>query len=82
MPGRNPGLAGGSIPFDPLILAANLLSNHEQLSETVSVAILVGQPDPGPVFCGWICPLGTFRRLPAALFSPRPDQGYALRFRR
>jgi MauM/NapG family ferredoxin protein len=70
--------------FDPLILATSLL-NHSQIVWRLFLSlILIGLTlILGRFFCGWICPLGTTldgcRRL---LFSPRPDQGYALRLRR
>ncbi len=70
--------------FDPLILAANLLNHGQIIWKLFLSLILVGLTLVlGRFFCGWICPLGTTldgcRHL---LFSPRPDQGYALRLRR
>ena len=70
--------------FDPLILAANLLTFSPMvwglLWSLVFVALTLVL---GRFFCGWVCPLGTTldgcRRL---LFSPRPDSGVALRWRR
>jgi MauM/NapG family ferredoxin protein len=70
--------------FDPLILTTNLLNFGPIVWKLFLSLILVGLTLVlGRFFCGWICPLGTTldgcRRL---LFSPRPDQGYAWRWRR
>jgi MauM/NapG family ferredoxin protein len=70
--------------FDPLILAANLLTFSPIVAGLfwslvfVALTFILGR-----FFCGWVCPLGTTldgtRRL---LFSPRPDRGVAARWRR
>jgi polyferredoxin len=70
--------------FDPLILAAHLLSFSPLVAGLfwsllfVALTFLLGR-----FFCGWICPLGTTldcaRRL---LFAPRTDRGVAARWRR
>ena len=70
--------------FDPLILAANLLTLSPLVWGLLWSLVFVGLTLVlGRFFCGWICPLGTtldgFRRL---LFSPRPDYGVARRWRR
>lgn len=70
--------------FDPLILAAHLISFSPLVAGLfwsltfVALTLILGR-----FFCGWVCPLGTTldgtRRL---LFAPRPDRGVALRWRR
>jgi MauM/NapG family ferredoxin protein len=70
--------------FDPLILAANLITFSPLVAGLfwsltfVALTLILGR-----FFCGWVCPLGTTldgaRRL---LFRPRPDQGVAARWRR
>ena len=70
--------------FDPLILAANLLTLSPLVWGLLWSLVFVGLTLVlGRFFCGWICPLGTTldgcRRL---LFSPRPDSGVARRWRR
>ncbi len=70
--------------FDPLILAANLLTFSPLVAGLfwsltfVALTLLLGR-----FFCGWVCPMGTTldgaRRL---LFRPRPDRGLAARWRR
>lgn len=70
--------------FDPLILAANLLTLSPLVWGLFWSLVLVGLTlGLGRFFCGWVCPLGTtldgFRRL---LFRPRPDSGLAARWRR
>ncbi|MGQ9688177.1 MAG: 4Fe-4S dicluster domain-containing protein [Desulfobaccales bacterium] len=70
--------------FDPLALAANLLTFSPLVPGLlwslvfVALTLILGR-----FFCGWVCPLGTtldgFRRL---LFPPRPDSGLADRWRR
>jgi len=70
--------------FDPLILAANLLTLSPLVWGLLWSLVFVGLTLVlGRFFCGWICPLGTTldgcRRL---LFTPRPDAGVAVRWRR
>ena len=70
--------------FDPLILAAQLLTFSPLVAGLFWSLILVAATFIlGRFFCGWICPLGTTldgaRRL---LFTPRPDRGVAARWRR
>jgi MauM/NapG family ferredoxin protein len=70
--------------FDPLILAAHLLTRSPLVWGLLWSLVFVGLTLVlGRFFCGWVCPLGTaldgFRRL---LFSPRPDSGVAARWRR
>ena len=70
--------------FDPLILAANLLTLSPLVWGLLWSLVFVGLTLVlGRFFCGWICPLGTTldgcRRL---LFTPRPDSGTAARWRR
>jgi len=70
--------------FDPLILAANLLTLSPLVWGLLWSLVFVGLTLVlGRFFCGWICPLGTTldgcRRL---LFPPRPDAGVAVRWRR
>jgi|UniRef100_A0A7C3UXP5 MauM/NapG family ferredoxin protein len=70
--------------FDPLILAAHLLTLSPLVWGLLWSLVLVGLTVVlGRFFCGWVCPLGTAldgcRRL---LFAPRPDYGSANRFRR
>ncbi|HAY22691.1 MAG TPA: hypothetical protein DCY27_11105 [Desulfobacterales bacterium] len=70
--------------FDPLILAAHVLTRSPLIRGLLWSLLLVGLTFVlGRFFCGWICPLGTTldgcRRL---LYSSRPDTGYALRLRR
>jgi MauM/NapG family ferredoxin protein len=70
--------------FDPLILAAQLLTFSPLVAGLFwSLTLVVLTFILGRFFCGWVCPLGTtldgFRRL---LFSPRPDRGVAARWRR
>ncbi len=70
--------------FDPLILAAHLLTRSPLVPALwwslvfVALTLVLGR-----FFCGWVCPLGTtldgMRRL---LFSPSPDRGVAARMRR
>ncbi len=70
--------------FDPLILAAHLLTLSPFIAGLwwallfVALTFILGR-----FFCGWVCPLGTtldgFRRL---LFRLRPDRGVAARWRR
>ncbi len=70
--------------FDPLILAAHLLTLSPLVWGLLWSLLFVGLTlILGRFFCGWVCPLGTaldgFRRL---LFRPRPDAGVADRWRR
>lgn len=70
--------------FDPLILAAHLLTLSPLVWSLLWSLIFVGLTLVlGRFFCGWVCPLGTTldgcRRL---LFTPRPDSGVAARWRR
>jgi len=70
--------------FDPLILAANLLTFSPLVAGLFLSLILVALTFIlGRFFCGWICPLGTTldcsRRL---LFKPRADRGVAAKWRR
>jgi MauM/NapG family ferredoxin protein len=70
--------------FDPLILAAQLLTFSPLVAGLFWSLLFVGLTFIlGRFFCGWVCPLGTsldgFRRL---LFIPRPDRGVADRWRR
>jgi MauM/NapG family ferredoxin protein len=70
--------------FDPLILAAHLLTLSPLVKGLLwSLVFVVLTFVLGRFFCGWVCPLGTtldgFRRL---LFRPRPDSGVADRWRR
>ncbi|MFA4904424.1 MAG: 4Fe-4S dicluster domain-containing protein [Desulfobaccales bacterium] len=70
--------------FDPLILAANLLTFSPIVAGLFWSLLFVALTFVlGRFFCGWVCPLGTTldcsRRL---LFSPRPDRGCAARWRR
>jgi MauM/NapG family ferredoxin protein len=70
--------------FDPLILAAHLLTfSPLQAALLWSLTFVALTLVLGRFFCGWVCPLGTaldgFRRL---LFAPRPDSGVAARWRR
>jgi len=70
--------------FDPLILAAHLLTLSPLVWGLLWSLVFVGLTLVlGRFFCGWICPLGTTldgcRRL---LFTPRPDSGVAHRWRR
>jgi polyferredoxin len=70
--------------FDPLILAANLLSFSPLVAGLFWSLLFVGLTFLlGRFFCGWVCPLGTTldcaRRL---LFRPRADRGVAARWRR
>jgi len=70
--------------FDPLILAAQLLSFSPLVAGLFwSLTLVVLTFILGRFFCGWVCPLGTtldgFRRL---LFTRRPDRGVAARWRR
>jgi ferredoxin len=70
--------------FDPLILAAQLLTMSPLVRGLFLSLIFVGLTAVlGRFFCGWVCPLGTtldgFRRL---LFVSRPDAGVAHRLRR
>jgi len=70
--------------FDPLILAAHLLTRSPVVAGLwwalvfVALTFILGR-----FFCGWVCPLGTAldgcRRL---LFASRPDRGVAARWRR
>ncbi len=70
--------------FDPLILAANLVTFSPLVAglfwslSFVALTLVLGR-----FFCGWVCPMGTTldgaRRL---LFRRRPDQGVAARWRR
>jgi MauM/NapG family ferredoxin protein len=70
--------------FDPLVLAAHLLSFSPLVKGLfwslvfVALTLVLGR-----FFCGWVCPLGTaldgWRRL---LFTSRPDAGVAARWRR
>jgi len=70
--------------FDPLALAANLLSFGPLVTGLLWSLVFVALTFVlGRFFCGWVCPLGTTldgaRRL---LFAPRPDRGVASRWRR
>lgn len=70
--------------FDPLILAARLLSFGPLVPALFWSLVFVALTFVlGRFFCGWVCPLGTTldgtRRL---LFTPRPDKGVAARWRR
>ena len=70
--------------FDPLILAAHLLTLSPIIAGLWWALVFVGLTFIlGRFFCGWVCPLGTtldgFRRL---LFRLRPDRGVAARWRR
>jgi len=70
--------------FDPLILAAHLLTLSPLVWGLLWSLVFLGMTFVlGRFFCGWVCPLGTTldgcRRL---LFSPRPDSGVANRWRR
>ena len=70
--------------FDPLILAAQLLTFSPLVAGLFWSLIMVALTFIlGRFFCGWVCPLGTTldgaRRL---LFTPRPDRGVAARWRR
>lgn len=70
--------------FDPLVLAAHLLTLSPFVSGLwwalvfVALTLVLGR-----FFCGWVCPMGTaldgFRRI---LFRPRPDWGVAVSWRR
>jgi MauM/NapG family ferredoxin protein len=70
--------------FDPLVLAASLLTFSPLVAALfwslifVALTVILGR-----FFCGWVCPLGTaldgLRRI---LFTPRPDKGVAARWRR
>jgi MauM/NapG family ferredoxin protein len=70
--------------FDPLILAAHLLTLSPLVWRLFWSLTFVGLTLVlGRFFCGWVCPMGTAldgcRRL---LFTPRPDSGAANRWRR
>lgn len=70
--------------FDPLILAANLVSFGPLVAGLFWALVFMALTFIlGRFFCGWVCPMGTTldgtRRL---LFSPRPDRGVAARWRR
>jgi polyferredoxin len=70
--------------FDPLILAAHLLTLSPLVWGLFWSLVLVGLTFIlGRFFCGWVCPMGTTldgcRRL---LFPPRPDARVADRWRR
>jgi polyferredoxin len=70
--------------FDPLILAAHLITFSPLVASLLWSLIFVGLTLLlGRFFCGWVCPMGTAldgcRRL---LFTPRPDRGVAARWRR
>ncbi|MFZ5449574.1 MAG: 4Fe-4S binding protein [Thermodesulfobacteriota bacterium] len=70
--------------FDPLILAAQLLTFSPLVAGLLWSLVFVALTFIlGRFFCGWVCPLGTTldgaRRL---LFRPRPDRGVAARWRR
>jgi ferredoxin len=70
--------------FDPLILAAHLLTFSPFIAGLWwALVFVVLTFILGRFFCGWVCPLGTTldgcRRL---LFRPRPDRGVAARWRR
>lgn len=70
--------------FDPLILAAHLLTLSPFIAGLWWSLVFVGLTIMlGRFFCGWVCPLGTAldgcRRI---LFRPRPDRGVAARWRR
>ncbi len=70
--------------FDPLVLAARLLSFGPLVPALFWSLVFVALTFVlGRFFCGWVCPLGTTldgtRRL---LFTPRPDRGVAARWRR
>ena len=70
--------------FDPLILAAQLLTFSPLVAGLFWSLVMVALTFIlGRFFCGWVCPLGTTldgaRRL---LFTPRPDRGVAARWRR
>ena len=70
--------------FDPLALAANLLTLSPLVTALLWSLLFVALTFIlGRFFCGWVCPLGTTldgaRRL---LFAPRPDRGVAARWRR
>jgi ferredoxin len=70
--------------FDPLILAAHLLTWSPFVAALwwslifVALTFILGR-----FFCGWVCPLGTTldgcRRV---LFTEKPDRGVAARWRR
>ena len=70
--------------FDPLILAAHLLTFSPLVAGLFwSLLFVVLTLALGRFFCGWVCPLGTTldgcRRL---LFTPQPDRGVASRWGR
>ena len=70
--------------FDPLILAAQLLTFSPLVAGLFWSLVMVAATFVlGRFFCGWVCPLGTTldgaRRL---LFTARPDAGVAARWRR
>ncbi|MEW6388789.1 MAG: 4Fe-4S dicluster domain-containing protein [Thermodesulfobacteriota bacterium] len=70
--------------FDPLILAAHLLTFSPIIAGLWWSLVFIGLTFLlGRFFCGWVCPLGTAldgcRRL---LFSPRPEAGVGARWRR
>jgi MauM/NapG family ferredoxin protein len=70
--------------FDPLILAASLLTFSPLVAGLFWSLLFVALTFVlGRFFCGWVCPMGTaldgFRRL---LFVSHPDKGVAGRWRR
>jgi MauM/NapG family ferredoxin protein len=70
--------------FDPLILAAQLLTLSPLVAALFWSLVMVALTFIlGRFFCGWVCPMGTTldgaRRL---LFRPRPNRGVAARWRR
>ena len=70
--------------FDPLILAASLLTFSPLVAGLFWSLLFVALTFVlGRFFCGWVCPMGTaldgFRRL---LFRSQPDQGVACRWHR
>jgi MauM/NapG family ferredoxin protein len=70
--------------FDPLILAAHLLTFSPLVAGLFwSLSLMALTFILGRFFCGWICPLGTTLDCTRRLFlSPQPDRGVASRWRR
>ncbi len=63
------------LDFDPLIFITTFLSSHTvQTAFYYSIIVIIATIILGRVFCGWICPLGTFNNIVGALKKRRPDK--------